>query len=82
MMKWRKEVVMANSRKDLVQVKAVSMYPAHWAIVDEFAQHQGYGSKSAALRRIIDEWNQIRMSRAQVSEGITSQESPSGGPSC
>lgn len=73
---------MANSRKDLVQVKAVSMYPAHWAIVDEFAQHQGYGSKSAALRRIIDEWNQIKTSGPQLSRGVTNQESPSGGRSC
>ena len=71
MMMQRKEAVMADSRRDLVQAKAVSMYPAHWAIVDGFAQEQGYGSTSAALRRIVDEWNQAKSVTHQPAAGIT-----------
>ena len=43
-----------------VIVKTVSMYGIHWATVEAFAKDQGYGSVSAALRRIIDEWLRFR----------------------
>ena len=46
---------MIDKPRETVQVRAVSMYPIHWAIVAVFARNQGYGSTSAALRRIIDE---------------------------
>jgi len=36
------------------------MYPVHWATVDAYAKDAGYPSTSAALRRIIDEWIQLK----------------------
>ena len=36
--------------------KTITMYPAHWAIVEQFAQAQYYGNISGAMRRIVDEW--------------------------
>jgi uncharacterized protein YecA (UPF0149 family) len=51
---------MSERQRQLVQVKAVSMYPAQWTIVNQFSQDQGYGSTSAALRRIVDEWKQMK----------------------
>jgi hypothetical protein len=45
---------------DQVIVKTVSMYSIHWATVEAFAKDQGYGSVSAALRRIIDEWSSFK----------------------
>ena len=70
MMNNGKEIEMPDSRRDLVQVKAVSMYPTHWAIVHQFAQDQGYGSTSAALRRIVDEWDRAKSARSQLSESM------------
>jgi hypothetical protein len=74
MMNHGKEIEMPDSHRDLVQAKAVSMYPTHWAIVHQFAQDQGYGSTSAALRRIVDEWDQIKSARSQLSERIETSE--------
>lgn len=61
---------MPVSPPDRVQVKAVSMYPAHWAIVHRFARDQGYGSTSAALRRIVDEWHRLRPARDQFTNPL------------
>ena len=46
--------------RELVETQNVSMYPSHWATVRQFAKDQGYGNTSAALRRIIDEWRQMK----------------------
>ena len=51
---------MPNNRNDLVQPRTVSMYGTHWPTVESYAQDRGYGSTSAALRRIIDEWTQLK----------------------
>lgn len=48
----------------MVEARSVSMYPVHWATVDAYAKDAGYGSTSAALRRIIDEWIQLRQAQA------------------
>jgi hypothetical protein len=60
---------MSDKSRERVQVRAVSMYPMHWAIVDSFARDQGYGSLSAALRRIIDEWNREKSVQSRLAEG-------------
>jgi hypothetical protein len=54
---------MSERQRERVQVKAVSMYPTQWTIVHHFSQEQGYGSTSAALRRIVDEWQQMKSTR-------------------
>ena len=43
-----------------VESRSVSMYPSHWATVDAYAKDAGYGSTSAALRRIVEEWVQLK----------------------
>jgi len=60
---------MSDKSRERVQVRAVSMYPMHWAIVDSFARDQGYGSLSAALRRIIDEWHREKSAQSRRAEG-------------
>lgn len=52
--------------RETVEIKAVSMYPVHWATVDAFAKDAGYPSRSAALRRIIDEWLHIQKLQSQA----------------
>jgi hypothetical protein len=59
---------MSESPREFVQVKAVSMYPTQWMIVDQFSHDQGYGSTSAALRRIVDEWQQMKSAWPQLVE--------------
>jgi hypothetical protein len=44
------------------------MYPTQWTIVQQFSQDQGYGSTSAALRRIVDEWKQMKSAWPQLVE--------------
>lgn len=46
--------------KELVEARNVTMYPSHWAAVDAYAKDMGYGSTSAALRRIVDEWQEFK----------------------
>ena len=40
--------------------RTITMYPIHWATVDDFARDQFYGNTSLAVRRIIDEWKQFK----------------------
>ena len=80
MLNHRREMKMTANPRERVQVKAVSMYPDHWAIVHEFAQNQGYGSTSAALRRIVDEWKQARSTRPQLPEGGERSQTDLGAP--
>lgn len=47
---------MDNRNTTTVQAGTVTLYPVHWAIVNAYAKDMGYPSTSAALRRIIDEW--------------------------
>ena len=54
---------MFNTEKDLVEPRNVTMYPQHWETVDAYAQDMGYGSTSAALRRIVDEWKQFKLAQ-------------------
>ena len=49
-----------DREKDLVEPRNVTMYPGHWATVDAYAKDMGYGSTSAALRRIVDEWKHFK----------------------
>ena len=51
---------MPNSKRELVEIRSVSLYPKHWDTVDAYSREMGYGSTSAALRRIIDEWAQFK----------------------
>jgi len=46
--------------QDLTKVTSVTMYPQQWATVRAHAKDGGYGSVSAALRRIVDEWLTFR----------------------
>jgi len=45
-----------DDSRPMAEPRSVSMYPQHWATVDAYAKDAGYGSTSAALRRIVDEW--------------------------
>lgn len=49
-----------SAQKPKVEVRTVSMYPSEWSAVEAFSQTKGYGSTSAALRRIVNEWKQYR----------------------
>lgn len=46
--------------EDRVEPRNVTMYPRHWAMVDSFAKDMGYPSSSSALRRILDEWCDLK----------------------
>lgn len=59
---------MFDSEKDLVEPRNVTMYPQHWATVDAYAKDMGYGSTSAALRRIVDEWKQFKLQQLPLAE--------------
>lgn len=54
---------MFDPDKDLVEPRNVTMYPHHWAEVDKYAREMGYGSTSASLRRIVDEWKQFKVTQ-------------------
>jgi len=47
---------MFNPDKELVQTKGISMYPHQWATIEAYAKDGGYTSTAAGLRRIVDEW--------------------------
>ena len=47
--------------------RSVTMNPTHWATVDAYAKDAGYPSTSAALRRIVDEWTQLKKAALQLS---------------
>ena len=51
---------MFDPAKDIVEPKSVTMYPIEWAIVGAFAKDMGYDSYSAALRRIVNEWAEMK----------------------
>ena len=51
---------MSDNNRELVEPRNITMYPTHWATVDAYAKDMGYPSTSAALRRIIDEWLDLR----------------------
>jgi hypothetical protein len=51
---------MFNDDRDLVVPGNITMYPRHWDIVRHFEVEMGYPSTSAALRRIIDEWLELK----------------------
>ena len=46
--------------KDLVEPRNITLYPIHWSIIESFAKDLGYPSTSSAIRRIIDEWVQMK----------------------
>lgn len=54
------------TENNLVEARNVTMYPLHWATVDAYAKDMGYGSTSAALRRIVDEWRQFKGAQLQM----------------
>ena len=56
-----------DKAKELVEPRNVSMYAVHWATVEAYAKDQGYGSVSAGLRRIVDEWLELKQA-AQARE--------------
>ena len=49
-----------TQQRDNVEARNVTMYPVQWATVDSFGKDYGYPSTSAALRRIVDEWQQFK----------------------
>ena len=49
-----------NGNNDKVEPRNVTMYPLEWSTVDAYAKDMGYGSTSAALRRIVNEWKQFK----------------------
>ena len=55
------------SNDNRVEPRNVTMYPVQWATVDSFAKDTGYPSTSAALRRIVDEWVQLKQAALQPS---------------
>ena len=47
-------------------VKAVSLRPEDWAMIEAHAKESGIISRSAALRVILTEWYLMKMARAEV----------------
>lgn len=67
---------------ELVEPRSVSMYSLQWATVEALARDNGYPSVSAALRRIVEEWVEMRqfqelarsVLRARVAGHVTAEE--------
>lgn len=57
---------MFDQEKDIVEPRSVTMYSQHWATVDAYAKDMGYGSTSAALRRIVDEWKLLKSRQLEL----------------
>lgn len=53
----------ATDDNDKVEARNVTMYPLQWTMVDAYAKDMGYGSTSAALRRIVEEWKMMKSSQ-------------------
>ena len=51
---------MVDKNKDLAEPRNVTMYPSDWAVVDHVAVELDYTSTSAALRRIVREWLELK----------------------
>lgn len=49
-----------EEQAERVEPANVTMYPSQWAAVDAYAKDQGYDGRSAALRRIVIEWQQMK----------------------
>ena len=49
-----------KKEKDLVEPRNITLYPINWSIIESFAKDMGYPSTSSAIRRIIDEWVQMK----------------------
>ena len=71
-----------DNGRELVEPRNVSMYPLHWSTVEALAKDGGFGNTSAALRRIVDEWLDMRqfqmmtraLLQAHLAGAITSDE--------
>ena len=50
---------MFNEKGDLAEQRSVTLYPRHWATIDSYAKDEGF-SRSLALRKIIEEWLQLK----------------------
>ena len=51
---------MANNGKGPIRIKSYSLYDEEIATIDGHAKEMGYGSASAALRRILFEWEEYK----------------------
>ena len=51
---------MSDNNKELVEIRTLSMYSLHWSILEAFAKDMGYSGISAANRRIIEEWAELK----------------------
>jgi len=49
-----------SSGNSMVVVKGISLYPQHWAVIASYAKDMGYPSLASALRRILDEWVELK----------------------
>ena len=49
------------SSKELIQTRSVNLYPSQWDVIKAHAKQNTEGSVSAAVRRIVDEWLELRM---------------------
>ena len=49
-------------QKGWSETRTISMYPEDWAIVEQFADAEGY-NVSLAIRKIIDQWDLWRDQR-------------------
>jgi len=61
MAKYQTERISSTRSNRTAQPANVTMYPQQWATVRAYAKDGGYGSVSAALRRIVDEWLTFRL---------------------
>jgi len=46
--------------KETAEVRSFMLYPSQQAVILQLAKDQGYSSQSSALRRIIDEWVELK----------------------
>ena len=58
---------MSHNKPATFEKRSVSMDSLYWSTVESFAKDQGFPSVSSALRRIIDEWRELKQA-AQARE--------------
>ena len=57
--------------RELTEARSITIYPTQWATVEAFAKDRGYPSVSSALRRIIDEWLDMKKQVRETPYGVS-----------
>lgn len=57
-----------TDEREPVERKSVTMRPSNWATVEGYANQMGDDSISKALRRIVEEWAQLKQAPSPAQE--------------